>query len=54
MYILNAFSNRMLESLPATVIMTPVDSLPEGLESAIGHEQTAEDLGYPVNRSPLV
>lgn len=49
MYILNAFSLQMV-SLPCTVKFTKVDTLPEGLESAIGHKDTAELLGYEMNR----
>lgn len=49
MYILNAFSLQMV-SLPCTVKFTEVGRLPEGLESAIGHKDTAEMLGFEVNR----
>lgn len=32
------------------VMFQTVDSLPEGLESAIGHQDTANVLGVPMNR----
>lgn len=49
MYLLNAFSLQMVE-VPCKVEFTPVDSLPEGLESAVGHADTAAVLGVPMNR----
>ena len=48
-YLLNAFSLQMLEG-DATVKFTEVSELPEGLTSAIGHEDTARVLGVPMNR----
>ncbi len=48
-FLLNAFSLQMLEG-DATVRFTEVDSLPEGLTSAIGHADTARVLGVPMNR----
>lgn len=50
MYLLNAFSLQMLDKLPATVRIQQVESLPEGLTSAIGHADTAAVLGVPMNR----
>lgn len=35
---------------PSTVKFEEVDVLPEGLESAIGHQDTANVLGVPMNR----
>ena len=49
MYLLNAFSLQMVE-LPCSVSFQEVDHLPEGLESAIGHADTAAVLGVPMNR----
>lgn len=49
MYLLNAFSLQMV-SLPCSVSFEEVDHLPEGLESAIGHQDTANVLGVPMNR----
>lgn len=49
MYILNAFSLQMV-SLPCHVRFTEVKTLPDGLVSAIGHKDTAEMLGFEVNR----
>jgi hypothetical protein len=48
-YLLNAFSLQMLEG-DATVRFTEVDELPEGLTSAIGHQDTARVLGVEMNR----
>lgn len=49
-YLLNAFSLQMLDSVPCKVVVTEVESLPSGLTSAIGHPDTARVLGVPVNR----
>lgn len=48
-FLLNAFSLQMLEG-DATVRFTEVDSLPAGLTSAIGHQDTANVLGVEMNR----
>ena len=48
-FLLNAFSLQMLQG-DATVKFTEVDSLPAGLTSAIGHQDTARVLGVPMNR----
>jgi hypothetical protein len=50
MYLLNAFSLQMLEGFPSTVKVEEVKSLPEGLESAVGHADTASVLGVPMVR----
>lgn len=50
MYLLNAFSLQMLTSLDVKVDITEIHELPEGLTSAIGHEDTARVLGYPFAR----
>lgn len=50
MYILNAFSLQMLKVFPCSVKVEEVDTLPAGLDSAIGHADTAAVLGYPMNR----
>ena len=48
-FLLNAFSLQMLQG-DATVKFTEVDSLPAGLTSAIGHQDTANVLGVEMNR----
>ena len=48
-FLLNAFSLQMLDG-DATVKFTEVPKLPEGLISAIGHQDTANVLGVPMNR----
>lgn len=48
-YLLNAFSLQMIEA-PCSVDIKEVDSLPDGLESAIGHEDTARVLGVECKR----
>jgi len=48
-FLLNAFSLQMLEG-DATVKFTEVSKLPEGLTSAIGHQDTANVLGVEMNR----
>lgn len=49
-FLLNAFSLQMLTTFPCGVTFEEVDSLPEGLTSAIGHADTASVLGVPMNR----
>ena len=49
-YIMNAFSLQMIKNFPSEVIFEEVKELPEGLVSAIGHEDTANVLGYPMAR----
>lgn len=48
-FLLNAFSLQMVD-LPCEVRFTEVKELPEGLESAVGHADTAAVLGVPMNR----
>ena len=48
-YILNAFSLQMIEE-PCIAIFEAINSLPKGLTSAIGHADTANVLGVPMNR----
>jgi hypothetical protein len=48
-FLLNAFSLQMLHE-DATVRFTEVSELPEGLTSAIGHQDTARVLGVEMNR----
>lgn len=50
MYLLNAFSLQMLTAFPSNVQFEEVDILPDGLVSAIGHQDTANVLGVPMNR----
>lgn len=40
----------MLPTFPCGVMFKEVESLPEGLTSAIGHQDTANVLGVPMNR----
>ena len=49
-YLLNAFSLQMLANFPANISIEEVNSLPEGLTSAIGHQDTANVLNVPMNR----
>ena len=49
MYLLNAFSLQMID-VPSRVDFEEVDVLPDGLESAVGHTDTAAVLGVPMNR----
>ncbi len=49
-FLLNAFSLQMLGDFPASVKIAEVQTLPEGLTSAIGHQDTANVLGVPMNR----
>lgn len=49
MFLTNAFSLQMLEEFPASVRISEVSELPEGLESAVGHADTAAVLGVPCN-----
>lgn len=49
-FLLNAFSLQMISEYPAEVRISEVDSLPSGLTSAIGHQDTANVLGVPMNR----
>ena len=48
-FLLNAFGLQMID-VPASVKFEEVESLPEGLTSAIGHADTAAVLGVPMNR----
>lgn len=48
-FLLNAFSLQMVD-VPCNVHFEEVDVLPDGLTSAIGHQDTANVLGVPMNR----
>lgn len=48
-YLLNAFSLQMVD-VPCIAIFEEVDALPDGLTSAIGHQDTANVLDVPMNR----
>lgn len=50
MYLLNAFSLQMISNFPTNVKFEEVDTIPNGLVSAIGHQDTANVLGVPMNR----
>jgi hypothetical protein len=49
-YLLNAFSLQMIQSFPCSVSFEEVDHLPDGLTSAVGHQDTANVLGVEMNR----
>ena len=49
-YLLNAFSLQMLTEFPVNVSIEEVNQLPEGLTSAVGHQDTANVLNVPMNR----
>jgi hypothetical protein len=49
MYLLNAFSLQMVD-VPCECRFSEVDKLPEGLESAVGHADTAAVLGVEMRR----
>lgn len=49
-YLLNAFSLQMIADNAWDMHCETIDSLPEGLESAIGHPDLAAILGVPYNR----
>lgn len=48
-YLLNAFSLQMVDA-PCSATFEEVDALPDGLISAIGHQDTANILGVTFNR----
>lgn len=48
-FLLNAFSIQMIDT-PCSVVFEKVDTLPVGLRSAIGHQDTANVLGVEMNR----
>ena len=51
MYLLNAFSLQMVDTKTTSgVEWEEVESLPDGLTSAIGHQDTARVLGVEMNR----
>lgn len=50
MFLLNAFSLQMVKNFPCSINVEEVAELPQGLESAIGHQDTANILGVPMNR----
>ena len=49
-FLMNAFSLQMVTEFPCAISIEEVNQLPEGLESAIGHQDTANVLGVPMNR----
>lgn len=49
MYLLNAFSLQMVD-VPSMAKFEEVSELPEGLTSAVGHQDTANVLGVEMNR----
>ena len=49
-YLMNAFSLQMLQEFPANICIEEVNQIPEGLTSAIGHQDTANVLNVPMNR----
>ncbi len=48
-FLLNAFSIQMVE-VPCNVQFSQVNTLPDGLTSAVGHADTAAVLGVECNR----
>lgn len=50
MYLLNAFSLQMVDTASGSIHYEEVNSLPEGLVSAVGHQDTANVLNVPMNR----
>lgn len=48
-FLLNAFSLQMVDA-PCVALFEEVDELPSGLTSAVGHQDTANVLGVPMNR----
>lgn len=49
-YLMNAFSLQMIKDFPTEVRFTEVNEVPQGLISAVGHQDTANVLGVPMNR----
>ena len=49
-YLLNAFSLQMLKDFPCECCYEEVSTLPQGLISAVGHQDTANVLGVQMNR----
>jgi len=49
-YLLNAFSLQMVDTTNGFIHYQEIDKLPDGLTSAIGHQDTANVLGVPMNR----
>jgi Domain of unknown function (DUF1874). len=49
MYLLNAFSLQMVD-VPCKADFELVEELPQGLTSAVGHQDTANVLGVEMNR----
>ena len=47
---MNAFSLQMLTEFPVNVSIEEVNQFPEGLTSAVGHQDTANVLNVPMNR----
>lgn len=54
MKLLNAFSLQMLPGFPCNVEFREIDTLPESLESYIGHADTAHVLGVEMRRESIV
>ena len=49
-YRLNTFSLQMLLNFPVEIQIEEVDKLPDGLTSAVGHQDTANVLEVAMNR----
>ena len=47
-YLMNAFSLQMIKDFPMEVRFTEVNEIPQGLISAVGHQDTANVLGVPI------
>ncbi|WP_308687276.1 hypothetical protein [uncultured Treponema sp.] len=50
MFLTNDFSLQMLEEFPASVKVSEVSELPEGLESAVGHADGSWSAVQPHER----
>ena len=49
-YLMNAFSLQMIKDFPTEVRFAEVNEVPRGLISVVGHQDTANVLGVPMNR----
>lgn len=52
-YLGNAFSLQMLSNYNCSIKVQEVESLPDGLVSVVGHQDTANVLGVAFNRQSI-
>lgn len=52
-YLGNAFSLQMLSNFDCSIRVQEVETLPDGLLSVVGHQDTANVLGVPFNRQSI-